>query len=69
MRLNKNLIIGGVISIMALYYWLVLTDPLEPIPLIYRFTFCLLPYLDIVWTALGIWFLYRGFKQLKGYYD
>lgn len=48
MRLNKNLIIGGIITLMALYYWLVIHDTLGPAPFVYRFTFTLFPYLDMV---------------------
>ena len=60
-----NLVVGIIIMLFALYYWIFVghSGPITDVPMLYRFTFRLFPYLDIIITAIGVWFIYSGLKK------
>jgi len=67
MKINIYLIIGIIVTIMALYYWIEIgpSAPLREVPFIYAVTFRLLRYFDILWTAAGLLSLFRGIRKLR----
>lgn len=61
---KSNLVIGVIITLVALHYWIAVggSAAVTDVPLIYRVTFKLFPYLDIIITALGIGLVYKGIR-------
>ncbi len=61
-----TLILGILISGISIYYWAeVNTSPLSQMPIFFRLTYRLFPYLDLVISAAGLWTLYTGIKRLR----
>jgi hypothetical protein len=67
MKINGSLIIGAIVTLMALYYWIAIGSwgPISKVPMVYRFSFRLFPYFDIAFTAAGVWALFQGFRKLR----
>jgi len=67
MRISKELIAGLVLTLISVYYWgeVAKVKLLADVPLFYRYTYRLYPYLDIVLTAVGMFLFYRGLAKLR----
>ncbi|HET6514846.1 MAG TPA: hypothetical protein VFG09_06755 [Thermodesulfovibrionales bacterium] len=68
MKISKELIIGSILTAISAYYWgsIGSARPLSDVPVFYQYTYRLYPYLDIVLSAVGMFFFYRGLKKLRG---
>ncbi len=68
MKISKELVIGLVLTVISAYYWSVIGNSISvnDVPLFYRFTYRLYPYLDFVITVIGMLFFYRGLMKLRG---
>ena len=67
MKLNRSLVAGICLGLAALYYWLAVGHTaLRNVPLLYRFTFRLFPWADILWTIPAGALLYRDIQQARG---
>ncbi|MEW5744764.1 MAG: hypothetical protein AB1805_04900 [Nitrospirota bacterium] len=67
MRINAELVVGGLMTLASAYYWAAIGNvrPVQEVPLVYQYTFRLYPYLDTAITAVGMLVLYRGLRRLK----
>ncbi len=67
MKINKELITGLILTLISAYYWAFIgsSRPLAQVPLLYRYSFRLYPYLDMTFTVTGMLFFYRGLKKLR----
>ena len=76
MKLNKQVIGGAIITLMAVYYWLALWgEPFENIPagaygklvshLLFAFTFQMFPFANLLWTVAGLSLLYKGIEAAR----
>ncbi|MEW6117487.1 MAG: hypothetical protein AB1553_11360 [Nitrospirota bacterium] len=67
MKIHGELIIGVLLTAASAYYWAAIgnSSPVETVPVLYRYTFRLYPYLDVAFTAVGMLVFYRGLKKLK----
>jgi hypothetical protein len=66
MKLHGSLLAGVCVGLAGLYYWLAMGHTaLRHVPLLYRFTFRLFPWADILWTIAAAALLYRGIQQVR----
>ncbi len=67
MKISMELIIGLILTLAGAYYWAAIgnTMPVNQVPGVYRFTFRLYPYMDVVLTAIGMLVFYRGLMKLR----
>ena len=66
MRWNAKLVVGIVVVLAALYYWLIVRGTgMSNTPLLYIFTFRLFPFADVLWTIAGITLVYRGYEEAR----
>ncbi len=68
MKISIELIIGLAVTLLSAYYWGAVgsAPPLSNVPVFYRYTFRLYPYLDIGITFVGMLLFYRGLRKLRG---
>ena len=68
MKISKELVIGLILTTISAYYWSAIGSarPLSEVPVLYQYSYRLYPYLDIVLSAIGMFFFYRGLKKLRG---
>lgn len=67
MKLSKELVVGLTLTLISVYYWALIGNsiPLSEVPLAYRYTFRLYPYMDVALTAISMLVFYRGLMKLK----
>ncbi len=67
MKLSAQLIIGLALVLISAYYWGAIgnTAPLGSVPVFFRYTFRLYPYLDLFITVVAMLLFYRGLKKLR----
>ena len=67
MKLNAQLIIGLILTLLSAYYWGAIGKvvPLSSVPVFYQYTFRLYPYLDYFITVVGMFLFYRGLRKLR----
>jgi hypothetical protein len=67
MKLNPQLIIGLVLTLLSAYYWGAIGKvvPLSSVPVVYQYTFRLYPYFDYFITVAGMFLLYWGLRKLR----
>ncbi len=66
MKISVQLVVGLVLTLGAAYYWGTFAhSPLDEVPLFYRYTFRLYPYLDLLITFVGMLIFYAGLKKLR----
>jgi hypothetical protein len=67
MKVSKELVIGLILTLISGYYWALIgaSIPLSEVPLAYRYTFRLYPYMDIALTAISMLVFYRGLMKLR----
>lgn len=67
LKVSIELIIGILLTFFSAYYWAAIGSsvPLSDVPVIYRYTFRLYPYLDIAFTVVGMLLFYRGLMKLR----
>ncbi len=66
MKISAQLIIGLALTLVSAYYWGTFAhSPLNEVPVFYRYTFRLYPYLDLMITFVGMLLFYSGLKKLR----
>jgi len=66
MKINRYLIIGIIVTCMALYYWIEIgRSTWVKVPMLYHFTFRLFIHADILWTVGGLLSLIKGIRKLR----
>ena len=63
---KSSLVFGIIITIISLHYWWTIggSGPISQVPIIYRLTFRLFPYMDIIITAAGIYLVIKGIRDI-----
>ncbi len=66
MKISVELVVGLALTLVSAYYWgAVGHGHGNMIPVFYRYTFRLYPYIDIVLTFIGMLLFYRGLMKLR----
>ncbi|HEX8947462.1 MAG TPA: hypothetical protein VF790_00795 [Dissulfurispiraceae bacterium] len=67
MKINIELIVGLVLTLASAFYWATIGNsmPVNEVPLAYRYTYRLYPYLDVAFTGAGMLIFYRGLLKLR----
>ncbi len=71
-KISIELVAGLALSLISAYYWSEIGSDFwgtskvtaDQVPLPFRFTYRLVPFLDFVITAMGMMIFYRGLRKL-----